>query len=163
MDCPSTVKAVRNLSERWPGAVAKLIEDKANGSAVIQMLDCELPGIFPVNPSGGKVARAQAISPLIEAGNVYLPHPDYAPWVNDFIEECVQFPILKSRPPNAMLAATSSEFEGTHQQKATTSRSRSRVQTSPAPVQFPASLYFATRAGRIGFSRMTHRCRHAQM
>ncbi len=45
-----------------------------------------------MNPSGGKVARAQAVSPLVEAGNVYLPHPDYAPWVNDFIEECTQFP-----------------------------------------------------------------------
>jgi hypothetical protein len=56
------------------------------------MLGSEIPGLLPVNPSGGKIARAQAISPLIEAGNVYLPHPDYAPWVNDFIEECVQFP-----------------------------------------------------------------------
>jgi predicted phage terminase large subunit-like protein len=92
MDCPATVKAVRDLTEKWPGTVAKLIEDKANGSAVIQMLQHEIPGILPVNPSGGKVARAQAISPLVEAGNVYLPHPDYAPWVNDFIEECAQFP-----------------------------------------------------------------------
>jgi predicted phage terminase large subunit-like protein len=69
-----------------------LIEDKANGSAVIQMLQRELRGVLPVNSRGGKVARAQAISPLVDAGNVYLPHPDYAPWVNDFIEECVQFP-----------------------------------------------------------------------
>jgi predicted phage terminase large subunit-like protein len=22
----------------------------------------------------------------------YLPHSEYAPWVNDFIEECVHFP-----------------------------------------------------------------------
>ncbi len=72
--------------------MAILVEDKANGSAVIQMLSHEIPGILPVNPGGGKVARAQAISPLIEAGNIYLPHPDYAPWVNDFIEECVSFP-----------------------------------------------------------------------
>jgi predicted phage terminase large subunit-like protein len=56
------------------------------------MLDYEIPGLLPVNPQGGKVARAQAIAPLVEAGNVYLPHPDYAPWVSDFIEECVQFP-----------------------------------------------------------------------
>jgi predicted phage terminase large subunit-like protein len=40
----------------------------------------------------GKVARAMAVSPLIEAGNVYLPHPLYAPWVNDVIEECAAFP-----------------------------------------------------------------------
>ena len=45
-----------------------------------------------MNPEGGKVARAAAVSPLIEASNVYLPHPDYAPWVGDFIEECAAFP-----------------------------------------------------------------------
>jgi predicted phage terminase large subunit-like protein len=69
-----------------------LIEDKANGSAVIQMLSNEIPGILPVNPEGGKIARAAAVSPLIEAGNVYLPHPLYAPWVTEFIEECAAFP-----------------------------------------------------------------------
>jgi predicted phage terminase large subunit-like protein len=56
------------------------------------MLAHEIPGLLPVNPSGGKIARAQAISPLVEAGNVYLPHPQWAPWVNDFIEECAAFP-----------------------------------------------------------------------
>ena len=92
MDCPTTVKAVRQLSQRYPGSLAKLIEDKANGSAVIQMLQHEIPGILPVNPEGGKVARAMAVSPLVEAGNVYLPHPSIAPWVNDFTEECAAFP-----------------------------------------------------------------------
>ncbi|MGA3028036.1 MAG: phage terminase large subunit [Bryobacteraceae bacterium] len=92
MDCPTTVKAVRELSQRHPGSLAKLIEDKANGSAVIQMLQHELPGLLPVTPQGGKVARAAAVSPLIEAGNVYLPHPQHAPWVDDFIEECAAFP-----------------------------------------------------------------------
>src|SRR4249920_10158 len=92
MDCPATVKAVRQLSAKWRGTVAKLIEDKANGSAVIQMLVHEIPGILPVNPEGGKIARAAAVSPRIEAGNVYLPHPACAPWVNDFIEECAAFP-----------------------------------------------------------------------
>jgi predicted phage terminase large subunit-like protein len=92
IDCPGTVKAVRQLSAKWPACLAKLIEDKANGSAVIQMLMHEIPGILPVNPEGGKVARASAVSPLIEAGNVYLPHPSFAPWVNDFIEECAAFP-----------------------------------------------------------------------
>jgi predicted phage terminase large subunit-like protein len=92
MDCPTTVKAVCQLSGKWPNSIAKLIEDKANGSAVIQMLSREIPGILPVNPERGKVARASAVSPLIEAGNIFLPHPLYAPWVNDFIEECAAFP-----------------------------------------------------------------------
>jgi predicted phage terminase large subunit-like protein len=92
MDFPGTVKAVRTISARWHHTLVKLIEDKANGSAVIQMLAHKLPGILPVNPEGGKVARASAVSPLIEAGNVFLPHPQFMPWVNDFIEECASFP-----------------------------------------------------------------------
>jgi hypothetical protein len=42
MDCPATVKAIRELSARWPGCFAILIEDKANGPAVIQMLSSEI-------------------------------------------------------------------------------------------------------------------------
>ncbi len=57
MDCTATVKAVRGMTTKWPGTMAILIEDKANGSAVVQMLAHEIPRIFPVNPSGGKVAR----------------------------------------------------------------------------------------------------------
>ena len=56
------------------------------------MVAREISGILPVNPEGGKIARAAAVSPLIEAGDVYLPHPVCAPWVNDFIEECAAFP-----------------------------------------------------------------------
>ena len=96
MDCPATIKAVRELSQKWPQTYTKLIEDKANGSAVIQMLQHEIPGILPVNPEGGKVARAAAVSPLIEAGNVYLPHPDYAPWVGDFIESAPPSPTART-------------------------------------------------------------------
>jgi predicted phage terminase large subunit-like protein len=92
MDCPATVKAIRLLTAKWPYTLAKLIEDKANGSAVIQMLANEIPGLLPITPEGGKVARAAAVSPLIEAGNAYLPHPQYAPWVSDLIEECAAFP-----------------------------------------------------------------------
>ena len=38
------------------------------------------------------MARAGAISPQVEGGNVYLPHPQIAPWVEGFIEECAAFP-----------------------------------------------------------------------
>src|SRR5262249_12643569 len=55
-------------------------------------LQYEIPGLIPVNPEGGKLARAAAVSPLIEAGNVYLPHPQMFPWVDGFIEECAAFP-----------------------------------------------------------------------
>ena len=54
----------------------------------------ERPSSVPRSPIGGgsaRVARAAAVSPLIEAGNIYLPHPLYAPWVNDFIEVLARF------------------------------------------------------------------------
>ena len=71
---------------------SKLVEDKANGPAVIQSLRHEIPGLVAVVPDGGKVARAQAVSPQVESGNVYLPHPAIAPWVEAFVEECATFP-----------------------------------------------------------------------
>jgi predicted phage terminase large subunit-like protein len=92
LNLPETMKAIRHLTEKWPNAKAKYVEDKANGPAVIQMLQDEISGLIPVNPEGGKEVRANAVSPLIEAGNVWLPHPSIAPWVNDFIEEATAFP-----------------------------------------------------------------------
>lgn len=92
MDLPATITAVRSLSAKWPRARAKLIEDKANGPAVIQMLKHEISGLIPVNPQGGKIARAYAASPDVEAGNVYLPDSSIAPWVHDFLEEAAAFP-----------------------------------------------------------------------
>jgi predicted phage terminase large subunit-like protein len=95
LDFPGTLRAVRSLSERWPAAALKLVEDKANGSAVIATLKHELSGLVPVNPEGGKEARASAVSPQVESGNVYLPHPALKHWVTGFIEECASFPNAK--------------------------------------------------------------------
>jgi len=92
MDCPATIQAVKRLSEKWPQAQAKLVEDKANGPAVIATLKHEIVGLIAVNPEGGKEVRAHAVSPQIEAGNVYLPDPTIAPWIGGFIDECAAFP-----------------------------------------------------------------------
>jgi predicted phage terminase large subunit-like protein len=92
MDMPRTLAAIRATSEKWPGARTVLVEDKANGSAVISTLQHQISGLIAVNPEGGKIARAQAVSPQCESGSVYLPHPALASWVEDFIEECASFP-----------------------------------------------------------------------
>ena len=92
MDMPRTVQAVRALSAKYPNSVAKLVEDKANGPAVIQTLKQEISGMIEVNPEGGKLSRASAISPEVESNNWYLPHPGLSLWVPDFIEECACFP-----------------------------------------------------------------------
>lgn len=92
MDFVETLHAFRELAAKWPQAVLKLVEDKANGPAVISSLGRKVPGIVPEEPHGGKEARAAAVSPLVEAHNVWLPSPELAPWVGGFIDECAGFP-----------------------------------------------------------------------
>lgn len=85
-----TCEAIKRLSARYPRAIRKLIEDKANGPAIIDTLRAIVPGLTESQPDGGKEARARACEPLFAAGNVFLPHPDRAeyddgrrgaPWV----------------------------------------------------------------------------------
>jgi predicted phage terminase large subunit-like protein len=76
---------------RRDNASAVLVEDKASGQSLIQMLrkDTPLP-VKPVKVDSDKEARAYAVTPLIEAGRVFLP--ENAPWLYDFIEELSSFP-----------------------------------------------------------------------
>lgn len=92
MDFVRTLREFRQLAAKWPQAVLKLVEDKANGPAVISMLGRTVPGIVPEEPQGGKEARAAAVSPLVEARNVWLPSPELAPWIGGFIDEAAWFP-----------------------------------------------------------------------
>lgn len=69
-----------------------LIEDKASGQSLIQELQREtrLP-IIPYKIDRDKVARANAVTPIIEAGKVYLP--ENADWgVQDYIDCLAAFP-----------------------------------------------------------------------
>ena len=97
---PETLRAIRALCARYPQARTILVEDTANGPAVIETLTHEIPGIIAITPKGGKAERAAACAPRVEAGNVYLPRPT-APngrrvparaWVDDFIEQLAVFP-----------------------------------------------------------------------
>lgn len=90
-----TVTAFQAMHARWPQATAKLVEDKANGTAVIDVLKSKIPGIVPINPTESKYARANAVAPFIEAGNVWLPAPSVAlPDVDpdSLIDEAAGFP-----------------------------------------------------------------------
>lgn len=86
-----TCQQIETMKAKWPGSSAIYVEDKANGPAVIDALKSRIPGLVPVNPEGGKEARAAAVQPFVEAGNVWLP-PATHPWVQDLIEEAAAFP-----------------------------------------------------------------------
>ena len=95
LDFTKTVKAVRSMSSKWPQAVSKLVEDKANGPAVMNTLKNEIHGIKAVEPDGSKVSRAFAVTTLFEAGNVFIPEKILYPWVQPYIDEMTAFPNAK--------------------------------------------------------------------
>ena len=87
---PDTIVEIRRLRAMYPECKTTLIEDRANGSAIIRMLRYEMTGIIAIQPIGSKMARVQAILGAIESGNVHLPK--HKRFVGDFVEECSAFP-----------------------------------------------------------------------
>lgn len=91
--------------ERWGGSDPvlspygnlvhrRIVENKANGPAILDVLQDKISGLKPINPKTSKEARAQAVTPEIESGNVYLPLPSDPgnEWVYDFLSEMRNFP-----------------------------------------------------------------------
>lgn len=72
-----TLALIRSLWGRWR-FTELLVEDKANGSAIIDQLKREANGfsIHACNPLGGKVARGNAAAPIYEQGLVLHPTGD---------------------------------------------------------------------------------------
>jgi predicted phage terminase large subunit-like protein len=112
MGLPETIRCMLTLAARWPHATAKLIEDKANGPAVEQMLRDKMPGIIMMEPArmgGSKVGRANSVSPLAEAGDVILPAANAQlavgkngtstvltyEWIDDMVESVCAFPFAR--------------------------------------------------------------------
>jgi predicted phage terminase large subunit-like protein len=91
-----TIVSIIDMTQKHPESFLKLIEDKANGPAVIDMLQHKIGGIVAVKPEGSKQARMSAVSPILEAGNYYVPHPSLFPWVNEYIEQMCSFPTGKN-------------------------------------------------------------------
>ena len=90
LDFPSTIRAILRMKSRHPDVTNILIEDKANGSAIIQVLRDEMLGVTPVTPKESKEARVDAVSFAIESGNVYLPRDKNFTW--EFVDQCAAFP-----------------------------------------------------------------------
>jgi len=92
MGFPETCKRFEAQAKAHPEALEKFVEDKANGTAVIQTFKSKIPGIISVEPAeyGSKPARAAATSPYVLSGCVFLPL--WAPWTKKYIKEHTSFP-----------------------------------------------------------------------
>lgn len=86
-----TLEQVLRLAAEYPQAQEVLVEEKANGAAVIDALRASLgASLVPVEPKGGKEARLHAVSNLFRAGQVRLPPAQ--PWVEAYVDELKTFP-----------------------------------------------------------------------
>jgi predicted phage terminase large subunit-like protein len=94
LDFGPSKDAVKTTHAKYPNTDAVLIEDKANGPAIISEIRRYISGVIAIEPEGGKLARGQAMSPTWEAGNVWLPDPEYfdVPWLADYIQIVCTFP-----------------------------------------------------------------------
>lgn len=90
VEFPELKRIAEALYERDRPSVV-VVEDKASGQSLIQELqrNTRIP-VLPFKVDTNKVARANSVTPLIEAGKVYLP--ESAPWLFDYIEELSGFP-----------------------------------------------------------------------
>jgi predicted phage terminase large subunit-like protein len=88
-----TREAVGVFTGLFPQYHELLIEDKANGTAILNSLSGVVRSMIAISPKESKIARLVSCEPQIEAGDVFLPNPDFNTWVkNDFIPEVTAFP-----------------------------------------------------------------------
>ncbi|HWR15154.1 MAG TPA: phage terminase large subunit [Terriglobales bacterium] len=95
MSFTQTLQAITEMRKKHPWCKEILVEDKANGPAIIDTLRSKVPGLIAVNPKGDKKERLEIASYTVESGNWYFPHPSICPWVEEFIENLVTFPNAK--------------------------------------------------------------------
>jgi predicted phage terminase large subunit-like protein len=94
-------------SARWPKLASHgvFVENAALGPELMAALRKRIQGVIAVNVDRDKVSRAEAITPQLEAGNVFVPGdrvmsaagwtpcPTRTPaWVQELIAECAAFP-----------------------------------------------------------------------
>lgn len=109
LDFPAQLQMVRDLGD-WVRANHPLhhpagiyVERAANAHPLMRTLLQEIPGINLWPPMGSKEARALAVIPQIQSGNIYLPGApdtvretydrDQTPeWTQKFVEETAAFP-----------------------------------------------------------------------
>lgn len=91
-DFVKTLSVFVDLCNKHSDAIAILVEDKANGPAVISTLKDKVGRLIAINPKDSKYARAQVSAKSIEAGNVLFPDLNLNPWAREVYEEMRTFP-----------------------------------------------------------------------
>jgi predicted phage terminase large subunit-like protein len=100
----ATELEIRRQRDLYDPISAVLVEDKANGPAIVQRLQCNLPGVIAINPQGGKTARMYAAAGEWQAGDWHLDRN--AAWTGPFVEQITTFPAGHDDMVDAMTQAS---------------------------------------------------------
>lgn len=86
----------REKYEDYQLPIIILIEKKANGGPIIQVLDQKVAGIKPFEPgASNKVARMESASPTVESGHVLIPDDSLGlSWATELVSDLVKFPYI---------------------------------------------------------------------
>ena len=93
LDATATEAEIRRQREAHRPVSAVLVEDKANGPAIIQRLKVNIAGVIEIDPQGGKTARMYAAAAEWQAGDWYVARN--AAWTEPFVEQITMFPAAR--------------------------------------------------------------------
>ncbi len=85
----SLCEEVERMSKKYPNA-SVLIEEKANGQAILSALKKKVPRMIGINPEESKEERLHAISPIFEAKEFLFPSNH--PLTKRMVAEVTEFP-----------------------------------------------------------------------
>jgi predicted phage terminase large subunit-like protein len=90
LDAAATEAEIRRQRDVYRPISAVLVEDKANGSAVIQRLKLNVTGVIQINPQGGKTGRMHAAAGEWQAKDWFVDRN--AAWTEPLIDQLMMFP-----------------------------------------------------------------------
>lgn len=99
MGLPEQLEAFSRILTAFPDAFHKEIENKANGAAVISLVQSKVPGLVANNPKTSKGARLAAVSPIYKSKNVWYPNPEKPAnlWVKNNIYEITRMTLAGTK------------------------------------------------------------------
>lgn len=93
----TTCSILRQMCAKYPKCMRILVEAKANGEAIIESLKNDgFIGVTPIEPQGGKYARAQASVPFFSCGSVSIPSSEMNRFSIELIDQFIRFPNCKN-------------------------------------------------------------------
>ena len=88
-----TVRTLKVICSQYPQLKKKIIEKKAMGGPVIEMLGKEIGGFVPFDPKmTSKEERFSSITPYFEGGNIWFPDETIEPDIEEYVEQVLRFP-----------------------------------------------------------------------